>query len=452
MAATKQDVEDFNFIVNEAVRLNKLINESYKLYAADFENKHDSLFAIVNAPRDIVNSGGEVSCFQIHLSSKAQVKLKEITCRKIKSNNLLHELTEHEYINDIKDSLYIHIYNDKNFDLSGCNMLLSRAYKQAKSKMSAISYFFPIQAEGVSAKKDFNIGSVRITHKDNVYPNLENKENLENIINNQGQSDYNCLLRIDIPKCSKKISKVRAQNVADFIYGVIKVFAAVYRVDAKQLVLKKNPIESNMSHHIEFSDEQYYLCRAVSFRKDLEEFWDVLERDLDSDLGHVVKKLTEYAISPKNINCLSDRLIDSFCWFGDASRDNNKHSQVVKLVTAMERLVTLSIEKKDAELTKRFCSRVSCLVAIYHGEIETWKLEAKKIYELRSDLVHGSQNLYKSYTLPLNFHPFRLASLTILSSCIYFNLLSLELTNYEKTLKVTFDQLVIHPFLIDAKS
>jgi len=161
-------------------------------------------------------------------------------------------------------------------------------------------------------------------------------------------------------------------------------------------------------------------------------------------LGEVIKKLAECAISPSNKNCISDRLIDAFCWFGDASRDNNEYSQVVKLVTSMERLVTLSTEKKDAELTKRFCSRVSCSIAIFHGEIDIWKLEAKRIYELRSDLVHGSQNLYKSYELPLNFHPFKLASFTILSSCIGFNTLGLDSVNYESQLKDMYHQLAEH--------
>lgn len=444
MAATKKDVEDFQIVINEAVRLSKLLNESYDLYVNDFDSKYDSMFAAINVPKDIYERDKSQKHFQLHLSSMAQKKLQEIASRQIKNNNLVYEITSNEYINDIKDSIYIHIKEKKEFDLSGCSSLLSRAYKRAKNKMREISYFFPIHAEGVTPEKDIKIGNVRITNKENIYPKIKDKERLESFIDTDEQSDYNSLLCIYIPKCSNEISRSRAQNVADFIYGVIKVFAASYQVNTKQMVLKKNPIESNISHYIECSNEEYYVCGSISFRENLEEFWSALEEDLNSELGEVIKSLTKFAISPSNKNCLSDRLIDAFCWFGDASRDNNEYSQVVKLVTAMERLVTLSIEKKDAELTKKFCSRVSCSIAIFHGEIDTWKLQAKRIYKLRSDLVHGSQSLYKSYELPLNFHPFRLASFTILSSCVGFNTLGLDSTNYETQLKDMYHQLAEH--------
>ena len=54
-----------------------------------------------------------------------------------------------------------------------------------------------------------------------------------------------------------------------------------------------------------------------------------------------------------NKECLGDRLIDAFYWFGDASRDNNSSAQVVKLVTAMERLVTVKNEEKNGDITKK---------------------------------------------------------------------------------------------------
>ena len=110
----------------------------------------------------------------------------------------------------------------------------------------------------------------------------------------------------------------------------------------------------------------------------------------------------------------------------------------------MERLVTLSIEKKDTELTKRFYSRVSCSIAIFEGEIDKWKLDAKKLYELRSNLVHGTQSLHKSHELSIDFSPFRLACLLILSSCIGFSTIGLDTSNYEYKLQEMYVQLSKH--------
>jgi len=444
MAATKKDIEDFQFIIGEGVRLNKLLNDSYESYANDFETKYDSMFATINTPKDVYESNKNQKRFQFHLSSKAQRKLQEITDRQIRQNHLVYELTASEYINDIKDSIYIHIKSNQEFDSSGCSSLLSKAYKRAKSKMRKVRYFFPFHAASIIPNKDISIGSVTITHKDNIYPKVSDEERQGVFISDNKQSDYNSFLCIDIPKCSIEIGKKRADNVADFIYGVIKVFAVSYQVNTEQVVLNKNPTESNTSHYITCNDNEYNVCGSFSFSENLEEFWKGFEEDLNSELGVIIRKLVEYAASPINKNCLSDRLIDSFCWFGDASRDNNEHSQVIKLVTAMERLVTLSIEKKDKELTKRFCSRISCSIAVFHGEIDMWKSEAKRIYELRSDLVHGTQTLHKSYGLSLNFHPFQLACLSILSSCISFSTVGLELINYEKKLQEMFKQWAEH--------
>ncbi|HCG9637556.1 HEPN domain-containing protein [Vibrio parahaemolyticus] len=444
MAATKEDVRDFEIVINEAFRLRELLNESYKLYEADFENKFDSMASTINIPRDILDRNKNEHNFQIHLSSLAQKKIFEITSRQIKRNKWNYHLTVNEHIVDIKDSLYIHVMQEKEFDLRGCTLLLSRAYKRAKYKMKEISYFLPINASGISKNNDIKIGPVKITHKDNIYEKLDDKERLESFTKNDHSSEYSGFLCIDIPTCSEESSKKRAQSVADFIFGVIKVFSVAYQVNTKQLSLNKNPSENRINHHIERTEGKFYVCGSVEYSRNFGEFWAALNDDLNSDLGVIIDKLTKCSIVPEEKNNLSDRLIDAFIWFGDASRDNNEHSQVVKLVTAMERLVTLSLEKKDKNLTQRFVSRVSSSIAIFHGDLNKWKLEAKEIYNLRSNLVHGSQSLYKTYDIPIDFYPFRLACFSILSSCIYFDQLGLNSINYEEKLKIMYRNIEEH--------
>lgn len=309
--------------------------------------------------------------------------------------------------------------------------------------MRNIKYFFPINAASIVPEQDINIGSVKITHKDNINPKVNDEHGIKILMNSKEQSNYNCFLCIDIPTCSNDSSYKRALNVADFIYGIIKVFSINYQVRTKHLTLNKNPIESTNTHYITCANDNYLVCSSFSFGDDLGDFWNALDNDLNSEyeLGATIVKLIDHAICPVNKDRLSDRLIDSFCWIGDASRDNNKHSQVVKLVTAMERLVTLSIEKEELGLTQRFINRVSCSIAVFEGEIDKWKSDANHLYKLRSDLVHGAQTLYKSYELHLNFSPFRLACLLILSSCIGFNTIGFDVQNYECKLQEMYNQL-----------
>lgn len=71
-----------------------------------------------------------------------------------------------------------------------------------------------------------------------------------------------------------------------------------------------------------------------------------------------------------------------------------------------------------------------------------WLSQAKAIYELRSQLVHGSQSIYRSDYFDLAFDPFKLAVPTILSACIVFYKLGLDTTKYEPKLQSMFDELV----------
>lgn len=237
------------------------------------------------------------------------------------------------------------------------------------------------------------------------------------------------------------MSESRAQNVAEFIYGVIKVFTTLHEVKAAQVNLINNPIKSNINHYIFSSNDKYQIGGSYSFGEDLQDFWESFEEDLETDLGLVIKKLTLRAVSPSNKECLADRLIDAFYWFGNASRDNNSSAQVVKLVTAMERLVTVKDKEKNKGITENFCCRVSCLIAIYHSEIDEWYSKAKEVYKLRSNFVHGSQSIYKTYETELGFDPFKLACPTILSACILFYKLGLELNPYEEKLESIYFEL-----------
>lgn len=436
MSTTKEDVEDLNIIFQEIKRLRDIFNLSSDLYRKQFDSDIDIITAVLQSPQ---SAGEEIeNQVQFFLSSKAQRKLHEIAKRQCLS---LENITTDEYIHEIRSEMYLHLKNNKSFDTSGCMKLISQVRKNIDKKAQDLTYFFPFNAPSLSPEKEINIGNAKIIHKDSVYAKVKDDNYYDIFIKNNNPDSFNCLISITIPKCSYKMSESRSQNVAAFIYGVIKVFTTSYKMEANQVNLMNNPTKNNINHYIASNLDEYWIGGSYAFGEDLQDFWNSFEEDLETDLGLVIKKLVLRAASPTNKECLADRLIDAFYWFGDASRDNNSSAQVVKLVTAMERLVTLKSGEKNGDITKNFYSRVSCLIAIYYGEIEKWKSQAKKSYQLRSDLVHGSQSLYNSYNIELDFDPFKLAYPAILSACIGFYMLGLELQSYEKKLKNMYFEL-----------
>lgn len=435
MSASNKDIEDLNIIFHEIKSLSDILNLSPELYKNSFDSDVDLMTAILQSPQNAREA--IQNQIQFFLSSKAQKKIQEIAVRHCLS---LDSSTVNEYVYEIRNEIYLHLKNNGGFDTSSCMKLISRVRKNIDRKAQGITYFFPFNAPSLSIEKQIQIGSAKIVHKDSIYARVKDDSNYELFVKNN-QSSFNCLLSITIPKCSSEISKNRAQNTAEFIFGVIKVFTTSYKLKANQINLINHPTKSDITHYIANNNDEYWIGGSYSFGEDLQDFWNSFEEDLERDLGLVIKKLILQAVSPSNKECLADRLIDAFYWFGDASRDNNSSAQVVKLVTAMERLVTVKNGEKNEGITKNFCRRVSCLIAIYHSEINEWHNKAKKIYKLRSNFVHGTQSIYKTYETDLGFDPFQLACPTILSACILFYKLGLELSPYEEKLKNIYFEL-----------
>lgn len=432
MSASDHDIEDLNFIMTEGIRINKLFRLDPKLYESDFDNNTDYIVSFLKPPQDI----GKIdhTLVQFNFSSAAQRVLENIAERQ---HRLTEGVTVHELEAEIRNSIYIHLRNHGSFDSPGCMKLLARAQKRAKRSRKQITYFFPFNATGLSHEKEVNIGNLKIIHKDSIYATVKEDDHYH-IFVNSNEDSFNYLLHIPIPESSSNLSKHRAKNVANFIYGVIRVFTTSYHYKADQIILLNHPYHKDTTHYVANSNDEYWIEGSYSFNEDLKEFWDLFEEDLKSDLGTVISKLANHAISINSKECLADRLIDAFYWFGEAAKDNNENAQIIKLVTAMERLVTLS----DKDITNNFCNRIACTIAVYHGDLDRWKSDLSKIYDLRSSLVHGSRSLYKSYGLPLDFNPFQLAYRALLSTCILFDKAGLELSVNESRLKNIYAELI----------
>lgn len=431
MSASDNDIEDLNFILTEGIRLNKLFRLDPELYKSDFDNDIDCMVSSLKPPQGI----GKIdhTLIQFNFSSAAQRVLKNIAKRQ---HRLTEGITVQELEAEIRNSIYIHLKNHGNFDSPGCMKLLARAHKRVKKNRQQITYFFPFNAAGLDAKKEINIGSLKITSKDSVYTKVNEDDHYSFFVKSNEYS-FNCLLHIPIPESSSKLSKQKAENVANFIYGVIRVFTTSYHYKAEQIILLNHSFQQDTTHYIASSNDDYWIEGSYSFNEDLKRFWDLFEEDLKTDIGIIISKLTNHALSINSKECLADRLIDAFYWFGEAAKDNNENAQIIKLVTAMERLVTLSKE----DITNNFCNRIACTIAVYHGDLDNWKSDLSKIYDLRSNLVHGSRSLYKSYNLPLDFNPFQLAYCAILYTCMLFDKVGLELSVDNSKLKNIYSEL-----------
>lgn len=99
-------------------------------------------------------------------------------------------------------------------------------------------------------------------------------------------------------------------------------------------------------------------------------------------------------LEPKPSYPLQARFLDALKWFGEGACDESRAARIVKYVFAWERLVITRDHTKEGgeTLTAAVCGRVHLLADRTRDEPRGEELmkEIKRIYDVRSRLVHGS--------------------------------------------------------------
>lgn len=119
-------------------------------------------------------------------------------------------------------------------------------------------------------------------------------------------------------------------------------------------------------------------------------FWDHINQGEYKKCLDVYSKCICLSLDLKNTYPTVNRFLDATYWMGDAIREENSTTRVVKYVTALERLLTFS---ENGGLKKIISKRGSALL-IGAGFIDSAMLSEtyenlKKLYQIRSDIVHG---------------------------------------------------------------
>ncbi len=124
----------------------------------------------------------------------------------------------------------------------------------------------------------------------------------------------------------------------------------------------------------------------VGFNDDwLDLFSDASAQEAIENLGVTL----ETAVDPSLRRPISERFLDAAQWFGEAVRESSPAAKAVKYVTALERMV-MTDEKDD--IAGLVSERVAalCLDEPTAENRSKWRSDAKRAYDVRSKLVHGS--------------------------------------------------------------
>lgn len=448
MSASLQDVTDFDFIISEAYRINKeLASSNFKdFYRKEYDRPLGSIGMTIDTPCELIEKNNNTPRRQIHLSYLSNERLYSIAARYIKSNRLEMLVAVDELVAKIKDSLYIHIFIDDGEDgIKGCTRILNNAFKMIKREMVEEEFYFPVLAHGL-IKDKISIGRAEIISSKKMYSIIgdaltEDQLALSTRYCLSHKYPYEHFLKIPISKRSKKSRERIAKNIAGFVVGILHLFSEHYKISPHFLSLSTSPYPNYEGFYFTKKSNSNFNYNHSSIGRVVwsDKFWDKFEEDYCSDLGEVLSQLIDLAIEPNERSIISDRLIDAIYLFSSAQQDKDESSRIVKLATALERLVSLPSEKKDSSTTKNFTRRISSLVSIYYPNEKDWDKVAKEMYEIRSDIAHGAWSLYRGVEPLYSSQYSELTSRAIFSACMGFYKRGFTENNNDKLVKEFFD-------------
>ncbi|AMA32818.1 hypothetical protein LPL04_17280 [Klebsiella pneumoniae] len=448
MSASLDDVKDFDFVISEAFRIDVGLDSPNfrEFYNQEYNRDFGSIGMTINAPIELISKNRTIPQRQIHLSYASNERLHLISARFIKSNRLEMLVTVDEFVENIKKSLYVHTFIDDGDDgIKGYTQLLNKALKKTKREMIQEDFFFPILAHGLDKEK-ICIGRAEIISAQHMYSMINDNLTEEQILLSRRfcsahKYHYGHFLRIPVSKRSKKSRERIAKNIAGFVVGILQLFSEHYHISPDFLSLSTSPYPNYEGFYFTRTSNNDFNYNHSSKGRITwsDKFWDKFESDYNSDLGEVLSRLIDLAIEPNERTIIADRLIDAIYLFSSAQQDKDDSSRIVKLATALERLVSLPSEKKDESTTKNFVSRVSSLVSIYYPDEKDWAKVSKEMYEIRSNITHGAWSLYRGVDPLYSSRYSELTSRAIFSACIGFYKRSFTSDNNDRLVKEFFD-------------
>ncbi|EOO9630957.1 hypothetical protein ED728_RS22270 [Escherichia coli] len=451
MSASLEDVKDFKFILDEAVRINKELTSSsnfMEFYKKEYNGNFGSLGMTIDAPYELIKGRTDLSRTQIHLSYASYEKLYAISARFIKSNRLEMLVTTDEFLSNLKKMLFMHIWVENgSCDRSGCTILLNKTLKLTRREMSEEDFYYPILAHGLE-RDIMSIGRVDIISAEKMHLTIsddftEQQLDLAKKFCSSHKFHYKHYLKIPVSKRSKLSRQRIAKNIACFVVGILQLFGVHYNISPYFLSISTDPYPNYDGFYLSKKPNEmfnyHYSTKGTIANSG--EFWNKFEDDYKSDLGLVLSRLIELAIEPHENSVIADRLIDAIYLFSSAQQDKDESSRIVKLTTALERMVSLSSEKKDSSTTKNFVSRVSSLVSIYYQDEKKWARVAQEMYKTRSDIAHGSWSVYRGVEPLYSSKYNELTCRAIFSACVGFYNQNFTTVNKDNFVKAFFDSL-----------
>lgn len=412
--ADNEDIDNFNIIFSAIYLIddNHVMDDTLLI-----TDPHDDGDYQLFLPRKVINN---VKCICDKLYSKGTIK---------------YFLEKEEVLNILLDKIYLFVKAGNEPNKRNYTKLKNSIMREMKINKTII---YPINS--ICLNKVISVGDYKIfpNHElRNVFHDKENDEYIKDIINNS-KFDCNSYVSISV-SAFNKMHEVKSKNALNFFLGTINLLMVLYEdLDCRMYTQEKwiKPTQKYKLIHdgtMGYTVEYDFKGRIVN-----DDFWNKIDCMFRGDSEIKFEEIMNMSSRPEDFreNILIDRLIDSITYFFDALHDDNKRSQIVKLTIAIERLIIFPSDKGSDKVAFSFTNRSMKLIKDVNPDVsDIMTTISKKIYNLRSDIVHGNICSYKDFNLELDVNPIQFTAICIHSAMVVFSKIGYDNISEREILK-----------------
>jgi predicted nuclease of predicted toxin-antitoxin system len=391
-------VDAVEFIFAECARFMQFLPNDFRSIP------RDDLLHTIPDPR---GRGSHLICGKV-----AAQKLEELAERATAQGNLSGKIDKNTIVEPLRYLLVKRFLQErKDVNTKNVDRLLSAAARHARAKCTSVTHFIPCHLTFVEEPNELRFGPVVFRSRRNfralIAPVMRSYRS-EVTLQNDGSRgmlldvlDYYRAFKwfgeVTIDNCDERTSnRLALDAVTSGLDRIHIIFGAGFTDDMRVGGLK---VTKDVRVRLAFSRDKklmYTWSRTPIGQVNFPIGWsEVLRRDDIERLCRLAGVALETAVNPDLRRPLSQRFIDAIRWYGEAARDASAAAQVVKYVTAIERML-MTEEKDDIATTVAQRASVFCFDA-HDTEARSRRFdEVRKLYHLRSRLVHGSKSPFSS--------------------------------------------------------
>jgi len=289
---------------------------------------------------------------------------------------------------------------------SKCDKAFSTAIKIAKKSLADTVFWIPVHLGRVQNPSMFEIGPIKFEPMEDFLQGIEG-ELEEYIDKNDSRAEvrrnlrqttesyyrkFGWSARVEIIGCSPSIAKNAAYRRVQHAIDCIHLFLGAKYSDHMRMggpnffVDRRSQISKGGNGEVSISSSVDWKTNQLP-----DDWWEVVCADGYEQMVDLFGQAIEHGTDVANPAPLSQRILDALMWFGEAVRDEFQAARIVKYVTSIERL--LVTEEKEEELVEMLSRRGASILCTHEGyDFDESVQRLKKVYSLRSELVHGSRS------------------------------------------------------------